>query len=267
MKTRAPAPRIQRCEERGSLRLRRAARPCVVMIPAPASRRPSRPSGSSRSRAFTLIEILCVLAIGGVIAAMAAFALRPTGQISTAARMLSNVMSVARSEAIGRRTMVQLRVARRWAGSSAADREGNLRQFSVWALREDAAGVRRYVQIGKWETLPVGVVIDEDPSMARYTFPPGGVPGTSAFAAGLANAVTAEQMGGRQLDYVWIQFDPSGAVVFPKASASLPMGRVAFVLAPGTVDGTGTAGLRPDPAEYAVVGVATLTGRVFSLLP
>jgi len=94
---------------------------------------------TGRRLGFTLIGILAVIVIMVALTAIVVPAVNAIGNASrldSAGRLVSNLVAVARSEAINQRTLVQLRfVTSPWVdGSGGDDLSAHYRKVSLWKL-------------------------------------------------------------------------------------------------------------------------------------
>src|SRR4051812_44762658 len=109
---------------------------------------------------FTLIELLVVVAIIAIILGFtvpAVIGLSKSNNLNTAGRIVSNVLTVARSEAINRRTLIRFEIATDWP----ADPAFAYRKFTV--VQHDVQTASD-TQLTGWETLPAGTIFQpQDP--------------------------------------------------------------------------------------------------------
>lgn len=223
----------------------------------------SRPSFFAR--AFSLIEILSVLAVLSVLTGItvpAVKGLTSSSSLDTGITQFANLLHFARSEAIARHTVVRFAVARNWTGNE----DEAMRRVSLWAWNDD---IEQYVQISRWEDLPVGVCLESEL--------PGYIKDSSYASADRASvrgdyvlgdqfAEEAEFLVGPESEQItarYIEFLPSGRVRVPGGN----LRQAIFVAAPGhpNTDGTVLYTSRDEagqPASWAQVNVDTLTGRV-----
>lgn len=114
-----------------------------------------------KENAFTLIEMLVVLVIIGIIIGMAVPVMtsltRSTG-LQGGLRQVSNMASLARQFAITHRVRTTIKV------------ETN----TFTAIAAFTNGIPNDIQIGKWEYLPIGVIIDTNSALGVTFKPTGG---------------------------------------------------------------------------------------------
>jgi prepilin-type N-terminal cleavage/methylation domain-containing protein len=180
-----------------------------------------KPEATACPFAFTLIEMLTVIsiiALLSVLALPALSSLNNSNGLTAAGRLVANLAAVARSEAINRRTLVQLRVLTT-RNSGIDDVTLHYRKLSLWKL-DQTKSPPAYTQFSSWETLPVGVLIDPstDPvSTAKpvYSFatPPGAYFLNSS-ALNNSNTTDTITLGNASYNYAWVQFSPTGATTF-----------------------------------------------------
>lgn len=187
--------------------------------------------------------------------------------LDSGASRLAGLLNLARNEAIAQHTIVRFAVATAWPDVIA---EGNLRRVSLWALDPESG---RYLQIGKWEDLPVGVVLEKEiPDYVR----------TAAYAQSDASTVrgssvltdeisadasfnTESSLGNIPTRY--IEFMPNGSARIPGSADR----QAIFVATNGFADAgnriTHTAQANGHAANWAQLNVDTLTGRTHIYRP
>jgi type II secretory pathway pseudopilin PulG len=201
-------------------------------------------------RSFTLIELLVVMGIIILLVAAlvpAVTSLSKSNNINTAGRMVSNVLTVARSEAINRRALVRFEVATSWP----SDPEAAYRKFT---LVQHDLNSGADTQLTKWETLPAGVIFNpQDPT-----------PGAGSYFFILNQVQTpALKSGTRTIPTVYIEFLPTGALNVAPASSPVRLRMVQGFLASATatsVTSTGTS-------NWFETSVDSLVGRIKIVRP
>ena len=238
---------------------------------------PAPPASLRRpASAFTRIELMVVIGIVALLVGLTVpvvTSLSKAGGVNAGGRLISNLLTVARSDAINQRTRVQLRVVTKWVNNGTEDVSAAYRKMSVWRLdpakqAQTSPPADLYTQVSKWETLPTGIIIDPspDPSQATppYTFEPSTspkYPGTYFLDPDLNNTTANVTIGTAVVDFVWIQFDPSGAANFPgKGFALVTEG---YIPAAGSKVVYTQAG-HPNWIATSVTGV---TGRILTIRP
>ena len=191
-----------------------------------------KPEAILRPFGFTLIELLTVVSIMAVLSVLALPAINSLGnstRLSAAGRLVSNLVSVARSEAINQRTLVQLRVLTT-NQTGGDDLTVHYRKLSLWKLAQTGTYAGTYVQFSSWETLPEGVMIEQNSapnttgsnstaSNPAYLVPPN--PGTYFLNSALlntngnGNTYPAIPYEAGTYNYAWIEFSPTGGTTFP----------------------------------------------------
>jgi hypothetical protein len=214
-----------------------------------------------------------IIAVLIALIAPAVTTLSKAGGINGGGRMISNLLTVARSEAINKRTRTQLRIVTKWMNGAVEDETAAYRKMSVWTLDPTKAAQTPppsdlYTQASKWETLPAGIIIESsvDPTAATppYTFAASSspnYPGTYFLNAGLGNRTANVAVGSASVDFVWVQFDPSGAANFPGKGYLLVTEGIFSRSAPTLVY---THSGHPNWFAASVTGV---TGRILSIRP
>lgn len=224
-------------------------------------RHSSPPSGGSLSLrrspsvcGFTLLELLAVMAVIALLVGLtvpAMSGLGKAGNLSSGARMVSNMLASARTEAITRRAVTRMAIATDWPGDAAA---ANYRKMSIW-LHEPAA-VEPWKQIAPWVQLPESVAFE--PASPGYVT--SGDP-AGYLLAGTQNSFTAT-IRGRMVTMKFVEFVPSGAARLPQATGS----DVWLALAPGHIVDQSMAYAMAtssgSPVNWAKISANTLTGRL-----
>jgi hypothetical protein len=173
--------------------------------------------------------------------------LSKSNSINTAGRMVSNVLTVARSEAINRRALIRFEVATSWPG----DTEAAYRKFTL-VQHDLTSGID--TQLTKWETLPAGVIFNpQDPT-----------PGSGSYFFILNQVQTPPLKSGTQtIPTVYIEFLPTGALNVTPASSPVRLRMVQGFLASATatsVTSTGTS-------NWFETSVDSLVGRIMITRP
>ena len=109
------------------------------------------------------MELIVAIMIIGILIGIsipAVTALTTSSGLNTAARKVSNLMELARSEAIARNTVTRFGVALDWP----LDEDENYKKCSIWAWDRKTEDFK---QIYNWETMP-GSVYFEKKSDVQY---------------------------------------------------------------------------------------------------
>jgi len=231
-----------------------------------------KPRRVAISRGFTLIELLVVCAIIGVLLAITVptmTGLSKSNALNNGGRLLSNILTIARSEAINQRRLVQVRIATKWMSGTTEDTGSSYRKFSVWRRpqpddAQQATGSDPYVQISKWETLPTGITFETDPALYNFssnTSDPR-YPGTYALDSSLSNHKSSIPSGNNTVDVAWIEFAPTGNVT---TGSSTP-GRIYLLLTEGFWNGSVIVSTNKR-TNWLVAAIDTLMGRSTVLRP
>lgn len=153
--------------------------------------------------AFTLLEMLIVMGIMLVVLAFSVpviTGLSKSNNLNSGARLVANLLTIARSEAINRRALIRFEVATTWPTSdyASAYRKMTLFQHDVATATD--------TQITKWETLPVGISFQPtDPTVGNANPPAGGY----FFALKQTSNLS---VGGQPVTTAYIEFLPTGAL-------------------------------------------------------
>ena len=195
--------------------------------------------------AFTLLELLVVMGIilllvGALIPAVTS--LTKSNNLTNGGRIVSNVLTTARSEAISRRALIRFEVATSWPG----DADAAYRKFTL--VQHDLTSGAD-TQLTKWDTLPAGVMFNpEDPT-----------PGSGSYFFVLNQVQTPPlTSGGQTIPTVYIEFLPTGAINVPPANSPVRLRLVQGFLASATATSvTSTA-----PNNWFEASVDSLVGRI-----
>lgn len=209
--------------------------------PPPSSIRnpPSSPN------AFTLLELLVVMGIIGLLLLAiipAVTSLTKSNSLNTAGRMLSNVLTIARSEAINRRALVRFEVATAWPGNT----EAPYRKFTL--VQHDVTSGTD-TQLTKWETLPAGIIFnphDPNPGSGSYLF--------------VLNQVQnpALTSGGQPIPTVYVEFLPTGALNVQASNSPVRMRLVQGFLASASATSVTSSGT----GNWFETSIDSLVGRI-----
>jgi prepilin-type N-terminal cleavage/methylation domain-containing protein len=173
-----------------------------------------RAQSDSGSRAFTLVEMLAVIAVIGIMLVAGVRILGDTGSQArrAAGDTLTGLIEQARTTAITSRSFVILALAEP-GDLPAGDNQCRLGLFKVDEWPDQGAGVIPAVQMSRWKTLENGVVLI------------GGDAG-GAIIEPLPNPLDAPQLrisygrdgGMRTVEAHAIAFNPRGGLHYPKGS-------------------------------------------------
>lgn len=169
------------------------------------------PKLRERPGAFTLLELLVVMGIIAILLVLvvpAVTTLSKADNLTTAGRIVSNLLTVARSEAINSRSLIRFEIATTWPSEAA-----NAYRKVVVTKHDSTTGVD--TPLTNWQALPTGVVF-QDPSTL----------------AGAQKQNPALTFGGQQITSYYIEFQPTGALTIDPS-----LSPVTFRLVPGFVDG------------------------------
>lgn len=195
---------------------------------------------------------IMILLIG--LAVPAVNSLSKSNSLSTSGRLVGNLLTAARSEAINRRRLVQVRVVTKWS----TDASLNYRRLSVWVRPQDGDPVQpapgaadAFVQVSKWETLPDGILIDNDRDPENF------------LSAGTANA----QVGGVAVEFAAVQFDPAGGASLPSAVGETQE-QIYLLLMEGILEAGGVSPVYTHQKQnWVKARITSLTGRLQILRP
>jgi Tfp pilus assembly protein FimT len=142
-----------------------------------------------------LLVVTGIIAILMALVIPALVALSASNGLSTGGRVVSNLLTIARSEAINRRTSIRFEVATTWP----ADPSQAYRKVAI--VQHDAVSGTD-TQLTNWQTLPTGIAL-KDPS----TNPPSG-----KYFLGVAQTQAPSlTFAGQTISTKYLEFAPTGA--------------------------------------------------------
>lgn len=195
---------------------------------------PQRPASPVRTRGFSLVELLAVMAVVAVLSGATAMMFtngRSVG-IKTSAAQVSSMLSMARDLAVTSNRPTRFIIV-----SEQGTNPGDLRLKSYGVLQYDIS-LAQYILASPLKQLPTGVYFYEDQS-------------NEAAGRGIFDSRDEFTIRGGQVDYAYIEFQPTGGT---KTSS----GANIFSLAGGVSADVPL----PNTADSARLGVAQHTGRV-----
>jgi prepilin-type N-terminal cleavage/methylation domain-containing protein len=213
-----------------------------------------------RQRGFTLVEVLVVLMIVSMLIVLSIPAMKgltSTAGMSTAIRHISSMMTLARSHAIAKRTIVRFGIVTAWENDS----EAAYRKYGLW---EWDRAQEEFVPFNEWKTLPPGLVFEN--SRGDYLR-------TSDYARKDGSSVRGDFLPSRDAEsfiqevrsdrvrVVFFEFTPSGGVRFPGGEER----NVLAVVVNGYFDPSRGGKLvytDQEKRDWSQFNIDTLTGRV-----
>lgn len=156
--------------------------------------------------------------------------------------MLTNTLTVARSEAINRRALIRFEIATNWWPSPTdAYRKFTLVQHDV------TTGID--TQITGWDTLPIGTFFERsDPNPGNATT------GTYFFALNPPQTSTLK-FGGNDVNTSYIEFGPTGALTTPLQSSP-----VRLRINPGAI--SGNSEVLANTSNWFETTIDSVVGRI-----
>jgi len=215
-----------------------------------------------KKTAFSLVELLTVMALIVVMIALVAPAvssLSKSNRLSTAGRLVSNLLTTSRSEAINQATRVQFRVVTRWISGGTADATQAYRKCSAWKW-DRSLSTPAFVQISKWEILPEGIIFDNgaNPAGTFVNAPTTNFQWGKPFLNGsLNNTLSGQTSGSATFDCAYVEFQPTGATGFPVADQFVDL-----LLTEGFLENGQITHTRKDQPNWCQIQVTSLTGRI-----
>jgi len=216
-------------------------------------------SASARRQAFSLVELLTVVAIMAVVMGLVAVGVsgmqRPG--LQTAAAQVSSGLSLARQLAITRNTTAAFIVATTTNGAGMP-----AEPFKYWSVASSNRGLNTtWTLLKDWEKLPDGAVFVESLGSGYNTinpnpYPSGMAVGQPSVPASFTNRMTFSVQAGAST----VSFANSPAILF-NSDGSANNNAVAVRVADGAVNGSGQVILRSTNRFYFVETDATV-GRI-----
>jgi prepilin-type N-terminal cleavage/methylation domain-containing protein len=222
----------------------------VTVLFRPTNPRRSRRAVACGNGGFSLLELLVVM---GIIVLVLAFSipaitgLSKSNDLNGGGRIVANLLTAARSEAINRRALIRFEIATDWPNDvSSAYRKFTLVQHDLVSGTD--------TQLTKWETLPAGVIFKlQDPLGAT---PPAGS-GKYFFALNQTQNPKLK-LGGSDVSTNYVEFMPTGAI-----SAAVQDSPVRLRLVQGFLPTlTATEVTTTGSANWFETSVDALVGRV-----
>lgn len=190
--------------------------------------------------AFSLLELMVVLAIMLLVAGFtipALTGLSVGNNLSAGGRVVANLLTVARSEAINRRAPIRFQVASTWPSDSS-------QAYRKIALVQHDPSTNSDTQITEWQTVPKGVSIHSS-NLPKYFF---------AVAQAQNPKLT---LGGQQITSSYLEFTPTGAPNINPASAPV----TCLVVATYNMSKTATQIDRVAGMDYYAIDIDALIGK------
>jgi prepilin-type N-terminal cleavage/methylation domain-containing protein len=199
-------------------------------------------------KGFTIIEILAVLVIMGLVLGLSVPAitgLTKANQLANSARLVSNLCSIARSEAVTKRVITCVAIVENWTGQV----EANHRRMSIWRWDEQ---VSNWIQISKWEELPQGIAFHLNADGAAEDY---GAKAVGHVLGGQSTNIFTQNINGASVTFRYAEFGPTGAVSIPDLGGQdfevwMVLTQEAF------------ASASSPPNNYAKITANVLTGRI-----
>ena len=215
---------------------------------------------------FSVVEVVVVIAIMIAVAAMALPSLTSmvkSNQLSLSANDVSNLLTLARSQAIDLRVPVQMRfVTDKWQQST-DDYSSHYRKVSLWKMDLNSTNPDPYIQITKWKTLPDGIIIVPVSGLSSF---PQITDASNSYFAGIAsdNISGGVTSTGTTFNAGTLTFTPAGGLHSSDSSLS----QIYLLLAEGYFPpGATNPVLTGQGKNWAQIRVSTLIGRISSIRP
>ncbi len=201
------------------------------------------PKVSPSSRAFSLIELLTVIAIMAVLLSLIVPVMNTGGKLASSGNRIAGLADQARQRSMSRNVMTALIL------NTDAATGGDYRAFTL--LEYNAEDVSpQWKQVAQWESLPTGIVVDTDSAFLSNS------PNPLPFATASTLPVTYQNTA--VSSYAARVFMPSGALNNPGYPAQIQ-------LVEGVRQGSATIYTRPNaagnPANWYRIAIIGATGR------
>jgi prepilin-type N-terminal cleavage/methylation domain-containing protein len=202
---------------------------------------------SDKTKGFTLLELLVVIGIVLILLAAtvpAVVGLSKSNSLNSAGRIVTNVLTIARSEAINRRTLIRFEIATNWpVDATSAYRKFTLVQHDVTTGAD--------TQLTGWETLPTGTIFERQDPLG--TSPSSGS-GTYFFTQNPPQTSTLK-FAGSDVTTDYIEFGPTGALDTPIANSP-----VRLRINQGVISGTNE--ILTGTSNWFETSVDSIVGRI-----
>ncbi len=215
---------------------------------------------ASRRTGFTLLELLVVLMIISMLMVLSIPAIKgltSTAGMSTAVRHISSMMTLGRSRAIAKRTIVRFGIVTLWEDDS----EAAYRKYGLWEWDRET---EQFVAFQEWKTLPQGLVFEADQRdyirSAHYAQEDGSSVRGDFLPTGEAESFI-ENIHSKRVKVVFFEFTPSGGARLPGGEER----NVLIVVINGYMDPAGGGNIvytDEHKKNWAQFNIDTLTGRV-----
>jgi len=176
-----------------------------------------------KSAAFSLIELLTVIAIMGLMVGLAAPALRSitsSGELSGGGYKADNIFAGARQNSISKGVLTAVVVLTSPDAAGEADPTA-WRTLVAFELAPKADGsppaTTDWKQVSKWEKLPQGIIIDNDATNSKFLLAP-----STTITPALPSLVYKGKTYGTN-DYTYQVFLPSGRLRSPPSPCNLSL--------------------------------------------
>lgn len=214
-------------------------------------------------KAFTLVEMLMAMAVIVVLSALtlpAVMNIAEAQSLSVGTRMVSDMLILARSEAIAKHTLTRFTVVTTWPGNE----EAAYRRMGIWywdMVEED------FLPMTGWETLPDGILFEPDmpeyPRHAAYALKdPASLRGDYVLTS--EDSKFTRRLQKKDVELQYVEFIATGAARLSGGTSQSSL----FVITKGFQESPGkgpivyTDGEPGRPKNWSQINLENLTGRV-----